>query len=116
MQLDVNNRKIEADPEGYLLNPADWNEEVTRLIAAYDGITLTDTHWGLVEYVRDYYKQNHCHPTMHTLVMTLGKQHGEGFSDRKAYEKFLYEMFPRGPVQTLCKLGGLPKPMGDVQD
>jgi len=116
MRLDVNNRTIETDAEGYLLNPAEWNEEVTRLIATFEGMTLTDTHWGLVGYVREYHKEHQRHPTMHNLVMSLGKQHGEGYSDRKAYEKFLYELFPKGPVQTLCKLAGLPKPMGDVQD
>jgi sulfur relay (sulfurtransferase) DsrC/TusE family protein len=48
---------------------------------------------------------------MHQLAMTLGKYHGERFSDRKEYEAFVYRLFPRGPVVLeLCKLAGLPKP------
>jgi tRNA 2-thiouridine synthesizing protein E len=116
MKLQVHNRMIEADEEGYLRNPEDWNEDVARLVALHSNIDLTDTHWGLIQYYRDHYKTNQRHPTMHELVMALGKHRGEGFSDRKAYEKFLYELFPRGPVQMLSRLAGLPKPMGDVQD
>ena len=44
---------------------------------------------------------------MHQLVMTLGKHHGEHFSDRKENEAFLYRLFPKGPVLELCKLAGL---------
>ena len=116
MKLEVRNRMIEADEEGYLRNPEDWDEDVARLIALRGNVELTDTHWGLIHYYRDLYQSNQRHPSMHELVMALGKHRGEHFSDRKAYEKFLYELFPRGPVQTLSRLAGLPKPMGDVQD
>jgi tRNA 2-thiouridine synthesizing protein E len=116
MKLQVNNRMIEADEEGYLRNSEDWNEDVARLLALHDNVELTDTHWGLIHYFRDDYKATQRHPSMHELVMALGRHLGASFSDRKAYEKFLYELFPRGPIQTLSRLAGLPKPMRDVQD
>lgn len=46
-----------------------------------DHVKLTETHWGLIHYFRDYYSENKTHPTMHQLVMTLGKYHGEHFHD-----------------------------------
>jgi len=52
---------------------------------------------------------------MHKPVKTSGKQHGEHFHDKKAYAKFLYGIFPHGPVQVPCKLAGLAKPLGDAQ-
>jgi len=116
MKLEVHNRMIEADEEGYLRNPEDWDEDVARLIALHDKTELTETHWGLIHYFRDHYKASQRHPSMHELVMALGKHLGESFSDRKGYEKFLYELFPRAPVQSLSRLAGLPKPMADVQD
>jgi tRNA 2-thiouridine synthesizing protein E len=119
MSVLLNNKAIETDAEGYLINREDWSEEVAEEMAMQqaeaDHVKLTETHWGLIHYFRDYYEENKVHPTMHKLVMTLGKQHGEHFHDEKAYEKFLYDIFPHGPVQELCKLAGLPKPVGDTE-
>jgi tRNA 2-thiouridine synthesizing protein E len=119
MTLEVDDKTIETDAEGYLINRDDWTETVAEEMAMQqaekDNVKLTETHWGLVRYFRDYYQENKVHPTMHKLVLTLGKQHGEHFHDEKAYEKFLYDLFPRGPVQELCKLAGLPKPLGDIE-
>jgi TusE/DsrC/DsvC family sulfur relay protein len=119
MSITVGGRTIETDEEGYLLNPDDWSEEVAELLpfespTKKDG-KLADEHWGLIEYFRLFYKENQAHPTMHELVMTLGKHHGEHFHDHKAYEKFLYQLFPRGPVPELCKLAGLPKPKDEYE-
>ncbi len=80
-----------------------------------NNVKLTETQWGLIQYFREYYEENKARPTMHKLVMTLGKQHGKHFHDKKVYEKFLYDIFSHGPVQELCKLAGLPKPAGDTE-
>jgi len=117
--ITVQGKVIETDDEGYLLNRDDWSELVAEEMAftqaQQDHVKLTETHWGLIHYFRDYYLEYKVHPTMHKLVMTLGKQHGEHFHDEKAYEKFLYDIFPHGPVQELCKLAGLPKPLDDTE-
>jgi tRNA 2-thiouridine synthesizing protein E len=119
MSLNLHGQIIETDEEGYLLNPEDWSEEVAEEMAfqqsQQDYVKLTETHWGLIQYFRDYYQENKVHPTMHKLVLSLGKHHGEHFHDEKAYEHFLYKLFPRGPVQELCKLAGLAKPVGDTE-
>lgn len=114
MNIKLDNHIIETDEEGFLINPNDWNEIVAEQMAyeqsLRDNIKLTDTHRGLIYYFRDYFKENKTHPTMHKLVMTLGKYHGNKFHDHKEYEEFLYQLFPHGPVPELCKLAGLPKP------
>ena len=119
MNIEVGAKTIETDEEGYLLNPDDWTEKVAEEMAyqlsQQDNVKLTETHWGLIEYFRDYYRENKVHPTMHKLVMTLGKYHGQHFHDHESYKTFLYKMFPGGPVPELCKLAGLPKPMEDFE-
>lgn len=118
MSVHVNKKIIETDEEGYLLNRNDWSDEVAEEMSAQqaekDHVKLTEAHWGLIHYFRGYYEINKVHPTMHKLVTTLGRQHGEHFHDEKEYEKYLYKIFPHGPVQELCKLAGLPKPLDDV--
>jgi len=120
MSIKVGDKIIVTDDEGYLLNPADWTEKVAEEMAyqqsQQDNVKLTEAHWGLIQYFRDYYNENKVHPTMHKLVMSLGKYHGQHFHDHKAYEKFLYEQFPRGPIPELCKLAGLPKPTEEFED
>jgi len=118
MSIQVGKTVIETDAEGYLLDPDDWSEAVATAMAARqsreDRVELSETQLGLIRYFREYYAENKVHPTMHKLVMTLGKHHGRHFHDRKDYEKFLYELFPKGPVAELCKLAGLPKPTEDL--
>lgn len=120
MGIEIGGKTIETDEEGYLRNPDDWSDQVAEAMAyqqaQQDGVTLTETHWGLIHYFRDYYQENKVHPTMHKLVESLGKHHGEHFHDHKVYEKFLYELFPHGPVQELCKLAGLPKPAEETEE
>ena len=116
MSIQLENRRIVTDEEGFLLNPDDWDECVAEALAEGEGIALTETHWGLVNYFRTFYEDCMRHPTMHELVLTLGKHHGKRFEEAKKYRDFLYELFPQGPVPLLCKLAGLPKPVGEIED
>lgn len=116
MSIQIGDRTIETDEEGYLLDPEAWDEQVAEAIAAAEDIEMTETHWGLVQYFRDFYEEHMRHPSMHELVLTLGKHHGKHFEEAKKYREFLYKLFPTGPVQALCKLAGLPKPVGEVEE
>ena len=110
MSIEVKGRVIETDEQGYLLNPGDWDEDVARALAERDGVSLTDVHWGLIKYFREFYEHEQRHPTMHELVLTKGKHHGESFQDAEAYRDYLWKLFPQGPVIEISKLAGLPKP------
>jgi len=116
MTIQVRDTTIETDEEYYLLDPDAWDECVAEAVAEAEGLKLTETHWGLVNFFRTFYEDHLRHPTMHELVLTLGKHHGKRFEDAKKYRDFLYQLFPQGPVPTLCKLAGLPKPVGEIED
>jgi tRNA 2-thiouridine synthesizing protein E len=107
---------VAVDEEGFLLDSNQWDEGFAKTVAAQDGLRLTDTHWGLIFYFRDYFEANEIHPDMHTLVLQLGKQEGDRFDERKDYREFIYELFPGplSPTAELAKLAGLPKPLEDV--
>lgn len=114
MNVQIGSRYVETDEQGYLLDFDEWSEAFAEQTAANEGLTLYDESWGLIAYFREYYAQCHSHPSMRQLVLSLGRQHGEHFHDRKTYEKFLYRLFPRDPVRELCKLAGLPRPEPDT--
>jgi len=119
MSIEVNGKIIETDEEGYLLNLDDWNDEVCEALIKQNEAEwhkpVSETARGLIDFFRDYYQENKVHPTMHKLVLTLGKHKGEHFHDQEPYKHFLYELFPHGPVRILCKLAGLPKPAHEVE-
>ncbi|WP_456417881.1 TusE/DsrC/DsvC family sulfur relay protein [Thiolapillus sp.] len=114
--IQVNDKTIETDEEGYLLNPDDWDEAVAEAIAAQEGLKLTDAHWGMIYYFREYYEEHMRHPSMHVFLKTLGRRHGKRYRDTGAYREFLYRLFPKGPVQMVCKLAGLPKPLDEIEE
>lgn len=116
MTLEVEGKRMETDEEGYLLDPNAWNECVAETLAVANGLELTETHWGLVNYFRTFYEDHMRHPSMHELVKTLGRNHGKRFDEAKKYRDFLYKLFPQEPVPMLCKLTGLPKPVEEIED
>ena len=119
MTLKVNNRIIETDDEGYLLNPDDWDEDVAmELVKQYEAAgnkPVTETGWELVRMFRDYYDDHMKHPSMHHILTERAKLESKSFEDEKAYRDFLYDLFPHGPIRILCKLAGLPNPKDEVE-
>lgn len=100
----VNGREIELDEEGFVTDPEDWSEDFASAIAAAEGITdITEDHWKVIYYLRDYFKQYQIAPMIRKLCKDTG------FS-----LKYIYELFPAGPAKGACKLAGLPKPAGCV--
>ncbi|MEW6065876.1 MAG: TusE/DsrC/DsvC family sulfur relay protein [Bacillota bacterium] len=102
--IEVNGQQIEVDEDGFLLNPDTWTEDVARYFSKEEGIDeLTDDHWKVIKYLRDYFFQFGIAP----MVRKLCKDTGYSL-------KGIYELFPTGPAKGACKLAGLPKPTGCV--
>ena len=51
-ELIVGERRVETDAEGFLIDPADWDEAVAEAIAAREGVELTDEHWAVIRFMR----------------------------------------------------------------
>ncbi len=101
--INIKDREIEIDEEGFLIDPDDWSEDLAAALASLEGITLTEDHWIIIRYLRDYYNEFQIAP----MIRKLCKE--TGYSLRQ-----LYELFPAGPAKGACKLAGLPKPAGCV--
>jgi dissimilatory sulfite reductase related protein len=94
----------DVDEDGFLQDPDLWNDEVARDFKSTEGITeLTDDHWKVIHYIRNYYLQFGIAP----MVRKVCKQ--TGFTLKE-----IYNLFPSGPAKGACKLAGLPKPTGCV--
>ncbi|WP_027366008.1 TusE/DsrC/DsvC family sulfur relay protein [Desulfotruncus alcoholivorax] len=102
--IEIGGKQIELDEDGFVVNPDEWTDEVAIMFAEGEGIKeLTEDHWKVIRYLRDYYKQFQVAP----MVRKMCKQTGYSL-------KQIYELFPSGPAKGACKLAGLPKPTGCV--
>ena len=105
MGYTVDGVELPTDNEGYLLEP-DYRDEVSDVIAAADGITLTDAHREVVRFLRDAYQADGHSPNFRNLL--------KGFQAIRpdADSKYLYDLFPLGPAKQGAKIAGLPQPYG----
>lgn len=102
--FEYGNVKIEVDEDGFIEEPEQWNEEVALALASTEGVSeLTDSHWKVVNYLRDYYTKFGVAP----MIRKLCKETGFPLKE-------IYELFPSGPAKGACKVAGLAKPTGCV--
>ena len=102
--MEIANTAVEVDTEGFLTDPAQWNEQIAEEIAAQNGIPeLTDRHWLVIRFMRDRYLSTGTAPS----IRSLGKESGVPVKE-------LYALFPKGPAKLAAKIGGIPKPRGCI--
>ena len=101
----VNGKELETDDQGFLLE-ADFDDDVVRVIAAAEGIELTDAHWQVVGYLRDEYREHGHTPNFRNMLKGLTELMPGCDS------KSLYDLFPVGPAKQGAKVAGLPQPLG----
>lgn len=104
-ELQADGTVVALDGDGHLLDPDQWTPGVAEALAERDGIQLTDDHWWLIEFVRDYHHQYGTPPLMRVVVDALRRR-----NDGHGSSRDLYRLFPDSPVRQACKYGGLPKP------
>jgi tRNA 2-thiouridine synthesizing protein E len=110
MPIEVNGKQLEVDEEGYLADLNQWEPEVATVMAAAEDLELTDDHWEIINFLREYYEEYQIAPAVRVLTKAVGKKLGK----EKGNSKYLYELFPYGPGKQACKYAGLPKPTGCV--
>ncbi len=102
--LELDGVQVEVDEDGFIQDPAVWNENLAIALAKVEDVAnLSEDHWKVINYLRDYYKQFGIAPMIRKLCKETGY-------DLKA----IYELFPSGPAKGACKIAGLPKPTGCV--
>ena len=106
MPLEVGEITLAVDSEGYLVDPAQWNEQVAEALARQERIVLSDEHWAVIRFMREYYEQHHIAPDARHVMKHLAEFTGAG----KAGRNDLFVLFPYGYVKQACKIAGMRKP------
>ncbi|UCE89094.1 MAG: TusE/DsrC/DsvC family sulfur relay protein [Pseudomonadota bacterium] len=82
-----------------------WTRAAAEEIAADEGVHLAEAHWNVVEFLRDYYQSNG--------IPEHARQLSDALSARFAADgglKYLYTLFPKGPVNQGNRIAGVPVP------
>ena len=97
---------MQIDEEGYLVDPAQWNEQVAEALARQEHIVLSDEHWAVIRFMREYYETHQIAPDARHVIKHLAEYKGAG----KAGRNDLFVLFPYGYVKQACKIAGMRKP------
>ena len=101
---ELGGKQIEVDEDGFIQDPDAWDQAVAVSLAATEAVSeLTEDHWKVVNYLREYYLEYNMAPMIRKLCKS---------TDFKLKE--IYDLFPSGPAKGACKVAGLPKPTGCV--
>ena len=88
MGIEVNGKTLEVDEEGYLANLNEWEPEVATVMAAAEDLELTEDHWEIINFLREYYEEYQIAPAVRVLTKAVGKKLGKD----KGNSKYLYQL------------------------
>ncbi len=112
--LEVNGKTIETTPDGFLVNPNDWDDCVMEALIQMHEAEGNPEVGGmgrlLIKFFRDYYEDRQVHPSMNRILRMWEKMGEHQINSEDEFRDALYKMFPRGPIPALAKLAGLPEP------
>jgi tRNA 2-thiouridine synthesizing protein E len=92
------------DADGYVVEPDTWDEALAEQLARAQGITLTDDHWFVIRFMRDYHQEHQVAADARHAMRHLEQRHpGQG-------RKRMFELFPYGYVAQACRIAGMKRP------
>lgn len=106
----VNGKEIETCSEGYIVDLGQWSEDFVYAMAEKEDLELTDEHWQIIRYIRDYYEKNSVQPNVRTMIKHFRNEWG---SD-KGNNRYLHDIFPKGgPQKQGNRLAGIRRTKGE---
>lgn len=93
---------------GFPHAPFDWSREQAEEVAKTEGLTLTEAHWQAVRVLQEIYAHQ-AEPAL--KARDLHDALDEHFHTEGGI-KYVYELFPKGPLAQGCLLAGVEPPPG----
>lgn len=88
--------------------PQGWNTALASQIAEENNLDLTNDHWEAIKGLQEYFSK-HDFGKRRELVDALDEKfHVKGGM------KYLYRLFPSGPIAQGCVIAGIQPPSGSI--
>ena len=72
--LEVAGKSLPLDKHGYLQQLADWTPEVAEAFAQLEQLKLSDAHWEVIYFVREFYQQFNTSPAIRLRVKAMAEK------------------------------------------
>ena len=82
-----------------------WSRNKSEQLAMHEGISLTDHHWHVIDYLRKLYLKQGLPRFARTTALDLSRQFAA-----QGGNKYLYSLFAGGPVTQGSRLANLRAP------
>jgi tRNA 2-thiouridine synthesizing protein E len=109
IMLDYYNTQTARDAK-FPFAPEDWRESDAERIAREEGLELSEDHKQLLRGLQEYFAK---HDKANIHIRELHDALDERFH-AKGGMKYLYTLFPGGPVAQGCRIAGLSVPAGAI--
>jgi tRNA 2-thiouridine synthesizing protein E len=108
--VNVAGRAVATDDEGYLSDLADWSEAFAAALAREEGLVLTDKHWQVIRFLREYFHEHGVQAQVRVMVKHFAQVWGPAQGNNHS----LHDLFPiGGPQKQGNRLAGLLRTKGE---
>lgn len=90
--------------------PPDWKKTDAEAVAKNEGLELSSDHWQVIRALQSYFAS---HRDTKISPRELHDALDEKFHSKGGL-KYVYELFPGGPVAQGCRVSGIQPPAGAV--
>jgi len=114
--IDINKLIMSSNPVGDPQRAvreseiAGWSKAGAMALAKADGLELTAEHWPVIEFLQRLYVERGRAPSARLVSSALNTAF-----DAQGGSRYLYQLFPGGPVAQGSRLAGVAAPH-DTQD
>jgi tRNA 2-thiouridine synthesizing protein E len=109
-KLLVDGKEVLTDQEGYILDMDAWSEGFARAQAAKEGLVLTEEHWQVIHFIREFYEDHNVQAQVRDMV----KHFREVWGPEKGNSRYLHDIFPMGgPQKQGNRVAGVRKTKGE---
>ena len=109
-KLTVEGKDVLTDQEGYILDMDAWSEGFAVALAEQEKLVLTDEHWQVIHFIREYYDNHHVQAQVRDMI----KHFRTVWGPDKGNSRYLHDIFPMGgPQKQGNRLAGMRKTKGE---
>ena len=110
LEIMVDGKEILTDQEGYIQDMAEWSKPFANAMAEYEELVLTEEHWEVINFIRDYYEEHGVQASVRDMIKHFSKAWGETLGSNR----YLHQIFPNGgPQKQGNRLAGIRRTKGE---
>jgi len=108
--LDVDGSQVAIDQEGYIQNMDEWSVGFVEALAVKEGLMLTEEHWDVIRFIRDYYEEHQVQAQVRDMI----KHFKSTWGPDRGNNHYLHDLFPKGgPQKQGNRLAGIRRTKGE---